>query len=208
MAVRPKFWRRLNVLPLILSCTAAFSTIKLHWHHVNTIYHNCGAFPVPSPALQLDRQTMNYSRLPFESTPAQAMEDFALEDSDSDTTLLSTRDPSHSEKLDSFAKPNLGTRSDRWLFYVSLTSIIIVAINVIWLSFDVYNSQRPTRLPTRRSSTYLGLNNINRNSTSPNWPLKRYDFPEYFGVVDSQNVRSESPNSRRILLDEDVSICM
>lgn len=142
-------------------------------------------------------KAMSYSRLPSETTSPH--DDFISEDTD---VLLPSSSLSEKRPFPSSGK--VRACGDSWMLYGAIIAIIITSINLTWLSVDLYNSRAPSPVPTLRPSTYLGFDQLTRNASSPNWPLKRYDFPEYFGILDSGNAKAKSPNTRRVLLDDTV----
>ena len=139
---------------------------------------------------------MNYTRLPTDSATHDELKEALLQSED--TTPDSQRSIPHNKTWWALCNGN-------WIFYAALLAVVAIMFNLSLLSAEVYRARAEVPIPTRRPSTYIGFDQIARNSSSPKWPLKRRGFPEHFGVLNSKRPYLKSENTRNILLDSSVS---
>lgn len=147
---------------------------------------------------------MSYARLPTDHSVAQdELKESLFSD---DLQSSDSFSPEIRRATSSGLARNSLSLIANWTLYATLIAILAVIVNLSLLSKEVYKTRLSSPLPTRRPSTYIGFDQVLRNASSPQWPLQRRGFPEYFGVLDLQSPSTQSPNSQNVLIDS--SVCM
>lgn len=145
---------------------------------------------------------MSYARLPTDHPIAQdQLKESLLSDDLESTDSFSPEIP---QATSSGLARNWLSLIANWTLYATLIAVLAAIVNISLLSKEVYKTRLSSPLPTRRPSTYIGFDQVLRNASSPQWPLQRRGFPEYFGVLDLQSPNTQSPNSQNILIDSSV----
>ncbi|KAJ8514884.1 hypothetical protein ONZ45_g7628 [Pleurotus djamor] len=77
-----------------------------------------------------------------------------------------------------------------WGSLIAGLSLLVTGLNLVYLTFSAIRHDQSPSLPLRTVSTYIGLEQAPRNSSSPGWPRTLRHCPDYIGHLD----RSEGPN--------------
>lgn len=147
---------------------------------------------------------MSYARLPTDHSIHSIAQDELKESLLSDDLESSDTFSPEIRRATSGLARNWLSLIANWTLYATVIAILAAIFNLSLLSKEVYKTRISSPLPTRRPSTYIGLDQVLRNASSPQWPLQRRGFPEYFGVLDLQSPSTQSPNSQNVLIDSSV----
>lgn len=97
-------------------------------------------------------------------------------------------------------------RQSKWLTLASIIAIVITAINLAVVNLSPqYHHWRSQHHALARPNAYIGLERLQRNESSPGYPLHRSTYPDFMGVVNSQG-DLQSPNNFSVVLDNEVFI--
>ncbi|THH03572.1 hypothetical protein EW145_g6171 [Phellinidium pouzarii] len=124
---------------------------------------------------------MRYTQLPSE--------DFTTGDELEDLPRAKPSDPfiapNSSYKTQAVPVQTVWNRVD-WTLIATAIALLFTFSSLSLLSINIFHSRNPPTGSLRRPSTYIGLGQITRNASSPDWPRKIYTYPDSFGVVDSR----------------------
>ncbi|KAI0060005.1 hypothetical protein BV25DRAFT_1839990 [Artomyces pyxidatus] len=92
-----------------------------------------------------------------------------------------------------------GGRQNRWLTWVCLIALFVTTLNLASLHVSQILRQI-SRSPLERANSYIGLDRLVRNASSPGYPLVRNIYPNFIEVVGS-NAPVTSGQNASVLLD-------
>ncbi|KAI0059991.1 hypothetical protein BV25DRAFT_1918110 [Artomyces pyxidatus] len=95
-------------------------------------------------------------------------------------------------------------RETRWLTWACLVALVATAFNLA--TFQVFQIRRQaSHSPLKHANSYIGLDRLVRNASSPGYPLVRNTYPNFVGIVGS-SAPLGTPQNASILVDSDHSL--